>query len=481
MAIEPPPAPVAPPATQPAGPPPAAKSSGCFGRGCGCGCGGCLLVFVLAVLLAAGGGWYFLVVQASAAVTAPATLVVFNQTVTVNGDTSIPGQALNANDEVKTAETGHAAIQFPDGSYVRMSPSTDVRITSVQLQRTGNLQSAEVLQKAGRTLVNVQHLVNGATFKIDGHSVSAQVRGTQFEVLVNANLTNLIKVFIGAVLVAGGGRQVTVNAGQEITGAANGTLGAPRPIQPDPSDAYPLIAQCTSAVSSGTTSGTLQVTAGEPITTGAAPEVDYDSPGGAVSVALCYPGSFMTLSVFTPDGVEHASRQSGSPVTAHIAGAAGHYRAVVHAVDVARAEAFAVAFATDAPCVASTGDTGGASVREMLSNSQIADALAQSGSSGVTIQVQGTSPTSAHVVYFSDIGGIAISWTIDFYAATPNLGAVITSVTVRGINVTTEVLKRLGSLGVNSISSIPSGFTVDRVYSCNSATGDTMMVIEGHR
>ena len=481
MAIQPPPAPTtptappAPPATQQATPPPAAKSSGCFGRGCGCGCGGCLLVFVLALLLAVGGGWYFLVVQASAAVTAPATLVVFNQTVTVNGNPSIPGQALNANDEVKTQESGHAAIQFPDGSYMRMSPGADVRITSVQLQKNGDLQTAEVLQKVGRSLVNVQHLASGATFKVDGHSVSAQVRGTQFEVLVNANLSNLIKVFIGAVQVSGGGSQVTVKAGQEVSANANGTLGAPRPIQPDASDPYPLIAQCTTqALSSGETPGTLQVSTGDPITTGATPEVDYDSPGGTVNVRLCYSGSSMTLSVISPDGTEH-------PLTNHVNGPAGRYKAIVHAVSVLAPEAYVVAFATNAPCVASGGDTGGASVRETLSNSQIANALAQSGASGVTIQVQGTSPSSAHIVYFSNFGGVEISWTIDFYAATPNLGAVITSVTVRKINVTTQVLSRLSLLGGTSITSIPSDFSVDRVYSCSTAGGDTMMVIEGHR
>ena len=116
-----------------------------------------------------------------------------------------------------------------------------------------------------------------------------------------------------------------------------------------------------------------------------------------------------------------------------------------------------------------------------MSNSQISKALADSGTTGVTIAVQGTSPTSARITYYSDLGGMPISWTIDFYAATPNLGAVITQVTVRGINVTTQVIKNLSSYGGQSISSIPSGFTVDRVYSCAGTKGDNMMVVEGHR
>jgi hypothetical protein len=43
------------------------------------------------------------------------------------------------------------------------------------------------------------------------------------------------------------------------------------------------------------------------------------------------------------------------------------------------------------------------------------------------------------------------------------------------------VLKYLGSMGAASISSIPQGFIVDRVYSCAGPNGDRLMVIEGHR
>ena len=120
-------------------------------------------------------------------------------------------------------------------------------------------------------------------------------------------------------------------------------------------------------------------------------------------------------------------------------------------------------------------------MRETLSNSQISNALAESGTSGVTIYVSGSSPNSARIVYYSNIGGVPINWTIDFYAATPDLGAVITQVTVHGIDVKTEVISTFGSYGGRSITSIPSGFVVDRVYSCAASNGDNMLVVEGHR
>jgi hypothetical protein len=431
------------------------------------------------VLLLAGGGYWFFVAQASAAVNAPATLVVFTQPVTVDKNPAIPGQPLNPGNVVQTQAGGRAGIQFPDGSYMRMSPNSTVTVTAVQLQKNGNLQSVSLSQRIGRTFINVQKLVSGATFHVGGHSVSAQVRGTQFEMLVRANGTNLIKVFEGQVKVAGK-TTVTVNPGQEVDVAADGSVGAPRPITQDPQDPYPLAAQCSQSVSPGTTAGTTQTTTGENLNTGQSQEVGYDSAGGAMKVALCYPGSLMTITVIDPTGGQHTMRQSSRPVVITFSGPPGHYRAIVKAVDAPGGEAYAVSFASDAPCTSAPLDSN-TIVRQTLSNSRISNLLATHGVNGVTIQVRGTSQTSARVVYFSNLVGTNLSWTIDFYAATPSLGAVITEVTVHGINVTTLLITTLSSFGNVSLSSIPSGYTVDRVYSCTAPDGDTLMIVEGHR
>lgn len=478
MAVTPPTAPPAqPPTTQPAAPPVAPKRSrGCFG----CGCGGCLLVIVLVVLLAGGGSWWFLT-NVSAAVTAPASLIVVNQPITVDGNPGIPGQNLNAGNTVATGSGGHGGIQFPDGSYIRMSPDTTVQVTSVQLQHNGNVQAIAVLQKAGRTFTNVQHLSTGSTFTVGGgHSVSAEVRGTKFEVIVRANGTNVIRVFEGTVKANGNGKTVTVKAGQEVETDTNGNVSAPRPITRDPQDPYAVAAQCSSAVSGGTTPGTSQTSTGDSITTGQTAEVDYSSPGGTVTMALCYPGSAMSVTLIDPAGGSHVkSGSGGAPVVISADGPPGMWKAIVRAVDVPN-ESYAVSFASNAPCSPDSIDNGGV-VRETLSNTQISSALAESGLGGVTIYVQGTSPTSARIVYYSDVGGQPVSWTIDFYAATPKLGAVITQASIHGINVTTQLISNLSSVGGYSISSIPTGFVVDRVYSCAQANGDNMVVVEGHR
>src|SRR5712692_8379205 len=291
MAIKPPPTPAVP---RPAVPPSSPQRTGCFGRGCGFGCGGCLVAAVLVALLAVGGAYYFFVAQAQAAVAAPAALVLFTQKVTVDGRQGTPGQQLNAGSTASTDHTGHAAIQFPDGSSVRMAPDTSVTVTAVQLQKNGNVQSISVQQKVGRTLTNVQHLVSGATFQVSGHSVSASVRGTQFEVLVRTDHTNLIKVFDGTVKVTGS-TTATLTAGQQIDADANGRLSNQRAIQPDPQDPFPVLAQCSRAATAGANPGTVQSASGDRLATGQSAEVDYSSPGGTVTVALCYPGSLMSL------------------------------------------------------------------------------------------------------------------------------------------------------------------------------------------
>jgi hypothetical protein len=326
-------------------------------------------------------------------------------------------------------------------------------------------------------LTNVQHLVSGATFQVAGHSVSASVRGTQFEVLVRPDHTNLIKVFDGTVKVTGS-TTATLTAGQQIDADANGRLSSQRAIQPDLQDPFPVLAQCTKTVSSGTTPGTMQSASGDNLSTGQTAEADYSSPGGAVSIALCYPGSVMTLDVIDPNGTHHPSRQSGRQLQVNLNGPPGRYRAIVHAITVPGGEPYAVSFASTAPCAPGNVDTANV-VRQTLSNAALARGLQASGAGGITLEVQGTSSTSARIHYNSSLGGFPISWTIDFYAATPNLGAVITQVSIRGVNVTAQVVSKLTSVTGASISSIPSAFTIDRVYSCMGPGGD-MMVIEGH-
>lgn len=473
---------IQPPAVQP-GPPaaqvPPARRSGC--AGCSISCLGCLGVIVIVIILLLGGGYFFLIAQAQAGVPSPASLLVVSAPVDVGKNDSgytpaTSGQSLSAGNSVRTGHTGHATIQFPDGSLTRLSPDTTVTVQAAQLGNSGGLKSATLQQKVGRTLSEVQHLAGGASFQVAGHSVGAEVRGTQFEVLVRPDGSNQIKVFEGTVQVTGK-TTITLNAGEQVDASPDGTLGTKRSIQPDPNDPFALVKECVAAVAPGMEPGTLQVTSGQ-IANGQTAEVDYRSAGGVTSAALCYAGGFINLSVVDPLGTVHAARSGQPPIEASTAGPPGLYKALAHAINVpGGSEAFVVAFANNAPCVSGNVDTG-AVVRQTLSNTQLQQGLASSGVTGVTIKVVGISSTSATIYYYSSIGGSELSWTIDFYAATPNLGWVLTQITVRGINLTTQVMDRLTASGA-AVSSIPQDYIVDRVYSCSGEGG--MMVIEGHR
>jgi hypothetical protein len=185
----------------------------------------------------------------------------------------------------------------------------------------------------------------------------------------------------------------------------------------------------------------------------------------------------MSVTVTDPNGGQRTA-QGKSPLMVKIPSApAGHYGALVRGVDVPGGEPYSLSFATDAACTEGNIDTGGV-VRQTLSNSQIANALSQSGAAGVTLEVHGTSPNSARIYYHSELGGTPITWTIDFYAATPNLGVVLTQLTVRGFNVRTQLVSNLPQ--ATGQSGVSIDFRVDRVYSCNGPGGG-MMVIEGHR
>src|ERR1700730_15611487 len=143
MADQPPTGPVSTPLPPPVGgplpapavaplPPPVKPRRSCLG----CGCCGCLLAVVLVVLLALGGGYYFFIVQAQAAVPAPAALQVISTPVDIDTNNSAgfhtakPGQELTAGNSVRTGDQGHATIQFPDGSFLRLSPNTEVKVTA---------------------------------------------------------------------------------------------------------------------------------------------------------------------------------------------------------------------------------------------------------------------------------------------------------------------------------------------------------------
>ena len=291
-------------------------------------------------------------------------------------------QALNAGNSVATQAKGHAAIQFPDGSFVRMSPDTTV---------TG--QAASSCSKNGQPAVGdapaedrtharvVQHLIGGATFKVGGHSVSAQVRGTEFEMLVRRRRQQPDQ---GVRRHREGERQDDRSRsakGQEIDADNNGnSLRAPRRSDRDMQDPYQLVARVSRAVSGGGNSaGTLQIIDRENLATGQTAEVDYQLGGGIAQRRALLPRQLHDAVGHRPErrrarlAAERRRRWSATSTVRRACGGRSCARSTFPAVSPGRSRA-----PTNAVCGGEKVDTG-TMVREILSNAQLSSGLANSG------------------------------------------------------------------------------------------------------
>lgn len=479
MAAQPPPAPTAepPPASAPGPPSPPPRKR----RGCGCGgCGGCLVAILAVVVLVVGGVYLLALREAEAGTPSPATLVVFASKTELRAggqgyQEASTGQALTGGDSVRTDATGHASIQFPDGSLTRLAPGTELTLSDANLARAGGLHDVSVEQKTGRTYSTVQHLAGG-TFRVRGNGVAAEVRGTDFEVYLRPDKTVLVKLFTGKVHVGGPRGAADLAAGQQVVVAANGSVGAPSPIAPEPADPFALEFQGEQAV--GGQPGTVATAlATAPLAQGqTSTAASYTSTGGDVTTVLSYPGSLMKLTVTDPTGRSFTA-QGPPPLKLTVpSGPVGVYHAAATGVSLpAAGELYAISFSSNPPCQAGSLDQNGV-VRDVLSNQQLALAIQEFGVGGVAAHIGGPTVGGAPVSASFSAVGISVSGQGIVYSATPNVGLVITGGSVYGVSIGADAAARLAGVGIQKqLASIPLGFTVDRVYACSG-----VMVIEGH-
>src|SRR6266700_3959253 len=262
-----------------------------------------LVVLVLVVV----GIVVWLNVAAQAQVSASGTLTVYQRAASVshNGTdfaSATTGSVVQPGDSVKTDTKGRAAFTLPDGTLTRLASDTTIKLDAAHFTKSGNLHDVTLTQQIGRTFTNVQHLATGSTFDVRGKSATASVRGTKFEILIDAQGNMTVKVFAGTVILYNANGSVTINAGQQATAKADGTITNPIPIAPDPNDPFGPALDASNAVSIGTTPGTEQDFIGAPLHNGEQQTYTYSYAGGSlVKASLGYPGSAMKLTVVAPD------------------------------------------------------------------------------------------------------------------------------------------------------------------------------------
>src|SRR6266850_4640284 len=157
-----------------------------------------IVLVILAVIL--GGGIFWINLSGQAAVNVSGTLTVYQPTASVARGTgayspAVTGTQVQAGDSVKTDIKGRASVQLPDGTLTRMASNTEITLDSAHFTKNGSLHDAKIIEKVGRTLTSVRHLVAGATFQVAGQSAVASVRGTKFEVYIKADGTMIVKLF----------------------------------------------------------------------------------------------------------------------------------------------------------------------------------------------------------------------------------------------------------------------------------------------
>ena len=482
MAVQPPT-----PTYNPAPPPPTKKRRG------GCGCGGCLLILLLILVLVAAGIYFFAILPASAGAPAPANLTVYLNQVDVGKNnsgfsTGHTGQSLTADSTVRTNDAGRASLMFPDGSITRLAGATAVTLTQETIDTHGLMHRTLLDQDVGRTYNTVQALISsGGQFTVQGHGVTADVRGTEFEVWIKPDHSAVIKLIKGKVRVTDNGRQVDLTSGQQVTIAANGTIGAVTPIAPDPTDPFTSWIGSESAAAAGNQAGSLQTSQpAAPIAATGTPvdSAPYNFPGGDLTATMSYPGSLMKLEVIGPSGQVVAAAQGPPPVVVRIPNAPpGTYKGRMTALILDHGpETPSVTFAGNPPCTSSkapaNGVPPGTPVRVTVSDADLNQVITQSGVSNVSVHIQ---PSSGGAIVSGSISasGVSFSGTALIYAAPPGLGVTVASASLDGIGVTSQAAAEVAQLSGRTLDSLNTGFVVDRVYSCRGPQGG-MLVIEGH-
>jgi hypothetical protein len=436
-----------------------------------------LLIILVVVIALIGGGVFWLNTSAQAAVNVSGTLTVYQPTASIARSagafaTATTGAQVQAGDSVSTDTKGRASLQLPDGTLTRLAGDTQIKLDAAHFTKSGTLNDAKISQKIGRTLTSVQHLVSGATFQVAGQSAVASVRGTKFEVYIQPDGTMTVKLFEGELdFIGKDGVPVHLKAGQQATANPQGVIGPVGPIQPDPNDPFGPALDASAAATTGTTPGTEQDFIGAPLHNGEQQQYRYSYAGGSlVKASLGYPGSAMQLKVQAPDG-QMFTGSGKSPIVVSVTNApAGIY--ILYVVGVSGlgtvGEEPFVAVAAVEPCVSSDIDQNGA-VRRGYSAKDLAAAVQVSGLSNLTVSIAPNSPAGAIVIGKGTFDGVGWTGTVLLVPHHGVVGLMAVGATVFGVNVPApQIVQAIGSAIGQDPTSLNVGFTVDRLFACNS-------------
>ena len=449
--------------------------------------GGRRLVIVLGILvLIIAGVLVWLNIAAQAQIDASGSLTVYQPVTSVAHGSGVAspaqsGAAVHAGDNVSTDARGLAGITLPDGTLTRLATNTSITLDSAHFAKDGSMHDVSLTQQIGRTFTNVQHLVSGASFDVHSRAATASVRGTKFEILIGADGTMTVKVFKGTVILHNThGASVAIHQGEQATASPDGTLSEPIPIVPDPNDPFGPAIDASDAVSGDTTPGTEQDFIGAPLHDGQQQTYTYSYAGGSsVEASLGYPGSSMKLTMKSPDGV--AKSATGKlPYVRRDNAPAGIYTIVVDGVSGlgTGGEVPFVAVASVEQCASADTEQNGAIHRGYTAqdlNSALQQSGQVSGLSNLKLSLGVDSVAGAIITSSGMYNGVGFSGAVVLIAHDGVLDIMPTSGTIFGMSVPVQQLvQQIASTIGQDPSSISPGFTVERLFTCNS-----VLVVDG--
>jgi ferric-dicitrate binding protein FerR (iron transport regulator) len=443
-----------------------------------------LIVLVLLILIIAG-VVVWLNVAAQAQVDASATLTVYQPEATVAHGSQTPvaastGAVVRAGDTVATDAKGFAGITLPDGTLTRLAKDTSVTLDAAHFSKSGNMHDVSLTQQIGRTFTNVQHLVTGASFDVHGKAATASVRGTKFEILIDASGTMTVKVFQGSVRLQSSSGVVVINAGQQATANPSGGITGPIPIVPDPNDPFGPALDASNAVAVGTTPGTEQDFIGAPLHNGEQQQYTYSYAGGSVvKASLGYPGSAMKLTIKAPDGTQYYATGK-LPVVVVNNAPPGIYSIFVDGVSGlgANGEEPFVAVASLESCASADIEQFGA-VHRGYTAQDLINSIKQSGQVGglsnLQLAISEDSVAGAIITGSGTYNGVGWSGSIVLVAHNGVFDIMPTGGNVFGLSVPAQqIVQQIAAAIGQDPSNVNPGFIVDRLFTCNS-----VMMVDG--
>lgn len=127
--------------------------------------------------------------------------------------------------EVRVGEKSRVELRFPDGTVMRLAENSRLALNEIFYDRKSSEKTFQVSLALGRIWASVKKLATpGSSVEVKTVNAVAGVRGTTYRVNVEPDESAVVKVYDGAVYVAGQAREVPKPATQ-----AGGPVQVPGP------------------------------------------------------------------------------------------------------------------------------------------------------------------------------------------------------------------------------------------------------------